>query len=153
MAARDFRIGVGPLLIPDYIDRSEIVFQSSPNKFEIPPGHLWAGSLRNTMLSVIGTNLSRQLNSTQVRTYPWEPGASLDYSIAIDVQQFHAQTGGDAILEATWRLYDESSRRIVSQRHTNLKRPLEADGYEAVVVAQSKLLSDLASEIGNAIPH
>lgn len=151
LPSNGIRLGVGPVLLPDYIDRSEIVFQSSPNKFEIPPGHLWAGSLKDTMLNVTATNLSRALRTPNVRSYPWEPGTQLDYAVAIDVHRFHSRTGGDAVLEVTWRLYDETTRQVRSQRNSTFERPLQADGYDAVVTAQSLLLKDLAEEIAETL--
>ncbi len=150
-AAPQVSIGVGPVLIPDYIDCPEMVFQSGPNKFEIPGSERWAGSLKSAMTKVIATNLSRGLSTSEVRTYPWEPGAKLRYSVAIDVTQFHAQTGGDAVLDATWRIYDEETNRITIQRHSVLTRPLDTDGYEAVVEAESLLLMDLSDAIARAL--
>lgn len=138
---------MGPVLIPDYIDRPEIVFQSSPNKFEIPANERWAGSIKKTFTSVLATNLSRKLSLADTRAYPWPPSAFLSHSVTVDVEQFHAQTGGDAILVATWRLYDEAEKRLATQGHVSLSRPLTADGYEAIVQAESLLLADLADRI------
>ena len=56
-------IGLGPVKIPDYIDRSELVFKTSDHRFEVPPNHLWAGALDKTVTDVLATNLSHRLGT------------------------------------------------------------------------------------------
>ena len=70
-------LGVGPVVLPDYIDRGELVFQSEANRFEVPYEHRWAGSLRETTTRVLGTNLARRLGTGNLHLYPWDPGTPL----------------------------------------------------------------------------
>ena len=117
-----FALGVGPVVLPDYIDRGELVFQSAPNKFEVPYEQRWAGSLRDTTTRVLGTNLARRLGTGNLHFYPWPPGTPLRYQVRVEVQQFHALSGGDAILEATWRIDDGTSGRVIRPRSRQLHR-------------------------------
>ncbi|MES2569650.1 MAG: PqiC family protein [Verrucomicrobiota bacterium] len=145
-----FALGVGPITLPDYIDRGELVFQSSETKFEVPYEQRWAGSLRDTTTRVLGTNLARRLGTGNLHTYPWPPGTPLRYQVRIDVRQFHARSGGDAILEASWVI--EEGGKEIRRQAVNLREPVTSKGYEGIVAAQSRLLVQFASAIARSFP-
>ncbi len=46
-------VGVGPVTVAEYLDRSNIVFQSGPQKLEISDRHHWAGDMRKSVASVV----------------------------------------------------------------------------------------------------
>lgn len=139
-------LGVGPVTIPDYLDRAELVFQSSPNRFEIPSQHRWAGSLQQDVQRVFGTNLANELGTTTVHFHPWDRRLKCDVEVSLAVVRFHSVTGEDAVLEANWQI-DRGSGESTAQGHLIKREPLAGDGYEAVVAAQSRLLSQVAKEL------
>ncbi|HEY5892106.1 MAG TPA: PqiC family protein [Chthoniobacterales bacterium] len=145
-------IGVGPVTLPDYVDRPELVFQNSEYRFEIPLGHRWTGSLRDTTTRVVGTNLARRLNTGNFWLYPWPAGSSIRYQIAVDVRRFHAVSEGDAVLEAVWTVADLRSGRIVTRQSGTFTEPLAGDGYDSVVAAESRLLAQLTDSIAAGFP-
>ncbi len=144
-------LGVGPVTLPDYVDRGELVFESAPNSFEIPYEHRWAGNLRDSMTSVLGANLSRRLGTGNLHLYPWETGTPLRWQVRVEVTKFHALSGGDAVLEAGWRIDDEASGKRLNRRGT-FTEAVSGDGYAAVVAAESRLLGQLAEAIAGDIP-
>ncbi|MEQ1861374.1 MAG: PqiC family protein [Chthoniobacteraceae bacterium] len=148
-----FSLGVGPVTLPDYIDRGEVVFQSEANRFEVPYDHRWAGSLRETTTRVLGTNLARRLGTGNLHLHPWAPGTTVRYQVSVDVRQFHAVSGGDAILQTAWRVEDTQSGRVVVRQAGNFTEPVQGDGYEAVVAAESRLLAQLADAIAAGFPR
>lgn len=145
-------IGVGPVTLPDYIDRGELVFQNSEYRFEIPLSHRWAGSLRDTTTRVLGTNLARRLNTGNLSLYPWSSGAKIDYQVAVDVRRFHAISEGDAILEVAWTVGNVREGRVVARRSSTFTEPLVGNGYDAIVAAESRLLARLADAIAVGFP-
>lgn len=146
-------LGVGPVSLPDYIDRGELVFQSSDTRFEVPYEQRWAGSLRDTTTRVIGTNLARRLGTGNLRIHPWPAGTPLRYQVRIDVRQFHARSGGDAILEASWSVEDGATSRVLVRREGNFHEPVQSKGYDGIVAAQSLLLSQLGRAIAESFPR
>lgn len=151
--ASGLALGVGPVILPDYIDRGELVFQTQDHKFEIPYERRWAGTLRATTTRVIGTNLARLLRTGNLHLYPWEPGIKLRYQVRVEIRQFHAVSGGDAILQCVWRVEDKASGANVVSKIGNFSEPVRGDGYEAIVAAQSRLLSQLARSIAASFPR
>lgn len=147
-----FALGVGPVSLPDYIDRGELVFQSTDTRFEIPYEQRWAGSLRDTTTRAIGINLARRLGTGNFHIYPWTPGTPLDYVVRVDMRQFHARSGGDAILEAAWTVEDGKTGRVLVRRGGNFVEPVSRDGYDGIVAAESALLSQFSAAVAESFP-
>ena len=66
-------IVVGPIEIPRYLDRSEVVTRDGANRLDVWDEHRWAGSLRTDMLRVMSDDLGTLLGTTRVAVYPVEP--------------------------------------------------------------------------------
>jgi len=141
-------IGVGPITMADYlVERPYLVFQSSPNRMELSDLHVWAGDLRDDFTRTLGTNLGRHKGTGNIRTYPWTRESELDYQVTVDVHSFHGTADGDAILEASWRAYRLPGSKLVVSKTSTLIEPLQQDGFESLVSAQSRLIDQLAQEI------
>ena len=77
--------------------------------------------------------------------------ASIRYQVTLDIRQFHGGADGYAVIEAGWRAYSLPDRRLKASRTFVDREPLEADGYQPLVAAQSKLLSRLADDIAASL--
>lgn len=143
-------LGVGPVSLPGYIDRSELVFQSGPNEFQIPPNVSWAGSLQDNIAAVLARDLQAQLGAREVLTYPWPSGRAPARRVALDVRQFHGISGSDAILEASWRI-EGASGGSLSHGGGTFREPINGDGYAAVVAAESRLLAQCAAALAHSL--
>lgn len=138
-------LGVGPVHLPSYLDRPELVYASGLNEYQIPTDALWAAPLSENISHVLATDLSRLLGAQGVVGYPWPRGRKPGRQIAVDVRQFHAISGKDAVLDCSWRIGNGS-------RHTTqLHERIEGDGYGPVVAAQSRLLLRLAEQMAQAV--
>jgi uncharacterized lipoprotein YmbA len=140
-------IGVGPVMVAEYIDRPNLVVAESEHQLGIAENHRWAGDLSSAIARVTSANLGRRWGTGNVRTYPWRDEDGLRRQVVIDVRQFHAGADGYAVLEAGWRVYALPERRLVASRTFTGRETLEADGYPAMVAAQSRLLARMADEI------
>jgi uncharacterized lipoprotein YmbA len=143
-------LGIGPVSLPPYIDRSELVFQSGPNEFQIPPNVSWAGSLRDNITAVLASDLQTALGAREVLTYPWPGGRAPARHVALVVRQFHGISGSGAILDVSWRIENADSL-IISQNSRVFHEPINGDGYGAVVAAESRLLAQCAAAIARSL--
>jgi hypothetical protein len=143
-------LGVGPISLPSYIDRSELVFQSGPNEFQVPPNVSWAGSLSDNIAAVLARDLQEVLGSREVLTAPWPAGRSPQRRVALDIRQFHGISGEGAILDAAWQIQDAAGLTI-SHGSGRFHEPIDGDGYAAVVAAESRLLAQCAAAIAPSL--
>ena len=140
-------IGVGPIVLAEYIDRSNLVVQDAPNRLAVAEDHRWAGDLAASIARVTAANLGRRLKTGNVRTYPWPRDEDISDQVTLDIRQLHGGADGFAVIEAGWRVYALPDRRLKASRTFVAREQLAADGYQAMVAAQSRLLARLADDI------
>ena len=132
--------GIGPVTIPAYIDRPELVFESESGQLQVPEGHRWSGPIKDEITRVLTAGIQAQKNRTPVFAYPWPPGTELARHIPITITEFTARSGTGVMLSATWEI-DTTQRRIT------IEQPILGDGYAAITTAQSAALEQLAQRI------
>src|SRR6478735_8541166 len=144
-------IGVGPVMLAEYLDRPNLVIQEAPNQLAVAESHRWAGELSASVARVTAANLGRLLHTGNVRTYPWQNDSEVRYQVTLDIRQLHSESDGFAVIEAGWRAYSLPDRRLKASKAFTSREPLESDGYNASVAAQSRLLERLAENIAASL--
>jgi uncharacterized lipoprotein YmbA len=66
-------VSVGPLRIPDYLDRPQIVTRSGNNELKLAEFDRWAGSIENDIIRVLAEDISAQLPADRFFVIRWTP--------------------------------------------------------------------------------
>ena len=94
MASRpDLGLVVGPIELPRYLDRDEIVTRDAAHAIVPWDEHRWGGSLRSDVLRVLGDDLGTLLGTTRVAVYPVEAHFPVSYRVLLDVLEFEGVAG------------------------------------------------------------
>jgi uncharacterized lipoprotein YmbA len=144
-------IGVGPIRMPLYLDRLDIVTRGSQNKVEIAGFAQWAGPLPENFSRVLAENLSVLLATDKIAVFPYPKSYFIDYNVAIYVTRFDGSPGDKAHLRARWSILDRKRRESLYEKHSVVTHPTENETTEALIAAKSKTVSDLSREIANAM--
>lgn len=144
-------IGVGPVNLPDYLDRSQIVTRSSPNELKVAAFDRWAESLKSSFPRVLTENLSALLNTNQVAVFPWRKAIPVEYQVIVDVVQFDAESGGNAVLIARWSILGDGGDKMYMIKKSTITVSTNTDDYAELVSAQSQTLAEFSREIAEAI--
>jgi hypothetical protein len=144
-------IGVGPLKLPDHLNRPQIVTRTSQNELKITQFNRWAGSLREDFSLVLAENLSILLSTDRVVVIPWRRSIQIDYQVAVDVVRFDGALGENVLLKANWTIFGEGGKKAILMRASNIKEETDGRGYDEYVAAQSRALAELSQEIAYAI--
>jgi uncharacterized protein len=146
-AAAGLTYGVGPVRIPDYLDRNEICTRLSASELAYSPTDRWAAPLRTSILTVLAQDLARQLRRGQVVIYPW-PGERVDYQIDVDVLRFEANADGKSYLMARWVVRKGADgRAVVMVRDSSYAQDAASKSTTASVEALSFTLDELGRDI------
>jgi len=149
---REASLGIGPVMIPDYLDRQQIVTRSQ-NNIELSEFNRWAGTLTDNFSRVLSENLSILLSTERVVLFPRRGSAPLDYEIAVDVIRFDGELGGNVYLIARWGIYDTKKEETLAVRKSSIIEPVGTKGYKALVAAQSRALAGLSRDIAVAVKN
>ncbi|MFT6286034.1 MAG: putative lipoprotein YmbA [Alcanivorax sp.] len=144
-------IGVGPIIVPEYLNRNNMVYNRQGNKLDIASYSRWAEPLENGVSRVLALNLATILDTENVQTFPWTQRRAPTYAVAITVLELDANTQR-ARLVAEWRLRqlgeDNEDVRRIAQLEQAIPGELSA---EKVALAYSELFASLSQKIADLI--
>lgn len=144
-------IGLGPIELPEYLDRQQIVTRVSANEVEFAEFHRWAAPLKDDLLRTIAGNLSILLDTDRVALYPWMAETPVDCQVRIDVIRFDGWLGKRVLLETKWAVLGKDPARALRAGESTLEEPVKGHDYEALVAAQSRALAALSREIAQVV--
>jgi len=145
-------VGVGPVSVPGYLSRVQIVTRGANDEVEISMYHRWAEPLESGIAQVLADNLATQIRSERVAVFPWRGVAArvLDYQVAVMVLRFDGSPGRQATLDARWRILGKDGKELALKRST-ISEPITGEGYQPLVLGMNRLLGTLAQEIAAEI--
>jgi len=151
-SASSVAVGVGPVLIPGYLDRVQIVTRDPNDGVSVAMYDRWAEPLESGIAQVLADNLGAQMGSERIAVFPWRGGVArvLDYQVAVVILRFEGWPGRQATLDARWRLVGKDGQEVALKRST-LNEPIAEPGYQALVQGMNRLLLSLAREIASEI--
>ncbi|MEI7431857.1 MAG: ABC-type transport auxiliary lipoprotein family protein [Betaproteobacteria bacterium] len=146
--AAPYTIGIGPVTIPDIIDRPQLITRLGSNQVAINEFERWAEPLQNEIPRLIAGQL-RQLLGAQVSTYP-QTTTGKDLIVTLEVQHFESAPGDAATIEVLWTLRT-TKEGPAQQGRALIREPVGGAGYEALVAAHGRALTKISQEIAAAI--
>ena len=152
-APKALAIGIGPMTIPGYVDRPQIVTRVSTNELSLAEFHKWAEPLKDNIPQVIADNLALLLKTDNVISYPWKRTAPIDYQVTIDITRFDAMAAGEAHLIARWSVVGDDTRTILDTKNSHFMVPIQGPDYAEIVSALNRTIDDLSQAIATSIVH
>lgn len=150
-SGRSISVGIGPVTIPDYLDRPQIVTRTNQNELNISEFNRWAGSLDSNVARVLVENLSTLLSPEGISVTQWERAATVDHRIAVDIIRLDAMPDGNVVLKAQWTILGNGENTVLTTRESSFSECIDGESYNARVAAMSRALADLSQEIADAM--
>ena len=144
-------IGLGPLLLPDYLDRPAIVTRIGPNRLAVNEGHRWAGTLQSEILRVLAADLEILTGARSVVVFPWNVALEPDLRFRIDVQAFEGRRGGKVQLKAAWSLTPSRSDQPAVRRVTLVEEDARGNDFDDLAAAMGQCLAGLSRQMAEAV--
>jgi uncharacterized protein len=142
---------VGPITMPGYLDRIQMVTVAGKNEITMDEFHRWAESLQESFYRVLLEDLSLLLKTPEVYGHDRGGLTFADYQVVIDVTRFDSVPGGDAVLTAFWTVSGKDGSTPSIKRKSVFRAPVSGTGFPRVVDAQNQTLNAFSREIAAAI--
>jgi uncharacterized lipoprotein YmbA len=136
-------ISVGPVSIPELVDRPQLVVRVRANEVVLTEQERWAEPLRGAITRVVAANLATALSARVVG----QRNGDADYRVTLDVQRF--ESGEDALIEAGWTVVPRTGER--RSGHSVARVKPQRREYDALAAAHSAALAAISREIAAAI--
>jgi uncharacterized protein len=150
-ASPGISLGVGPVTLPGYLDRQEIVVRIAQNQLTLSENDRWAEPLEENVARVLSQNIAVLLRAERINAYPWPIDRKPVYQVEIEVLRFESDADHQAQLSTRWVVRNTSRKDAIRYHETRLSRPAQSRSTEASVAALSEALADLSREIAAAI--
>src|SRR5262249_12123234 len=106
-------IGVGPITIPQYLDRPQIVTRTGDNQLALGEFDDWGGTLDDNIKLTLASNLATLLETDRVSLFPWKDAAPIEYQVTIDIETFEANDQGTAVLSVFWSIINPKDGTVM----------------------------------------
>ncbi len=143
----ELTIGVGPVKIPEYLDRPQMATRSTPDSLHFSEFDKWAEPLEKNLARILAQNLSLLLSTDRVVVFPWAGSMHVQYQVTVDVAQMDYTPDGKATLLAGWSIFGNDGAKLLTIRQSRIVVPVQAAGFEAVASAESRAVGDMSREI------
>jgi uncharacterized lipoprotein YmbA len=145
-------LGIGPIEIPEYLNRNGLVYNREGNRLHIANYERWAEPMGNGVERVMGLNLASLLNTENVQAFPWYRSEEPDYGIQVTVILLDADDDR-ATLIAEWVIQKPNSGEFLTRRISQLYHDMPAGEVSPsqIAPAYSQLLNQLSEVIAAAI--
>ena len=145
-------IGVGPVLLPGYLDRNQIVVRTGADRVELSMFHRWAEPLADGIVRTLAEEIGARVPTERIVIFPWRGVVArvIQYQVVVAVLRFDGRPGGDVTLDTRWRILGRDGDELAFRRSTVIETAA-GSGYEPMVAAMSRALVTLGQEIAAEI--
>jgi len=145
--AADYVVVVGPITIPEIVDRPQIVLRTGSEQVEIAEQARWAAPLKSEIPRVIADELTRLLKGARTVTSTERTNGTPDYRVIIDIPRFESSLRDGATLQASWTVQAPDG----SQSGQSVVNEPARGNYDSLVAAHRQALARLSRDIAAAI--
>jgi len=142
----DLTLGIGPVTLPQLLDRPGIVTRHKNTGVDVASFHIWAGELEPTFTRVLADSIATTLQHETIWSSPWDNRFRPQYQLRLFVDRFSGELNGSTSLSLTWTLLGDYGQTVIST-HRYRASTESGRGYQGYVTALNQLLADFAGEV------
>jgi uncharacterized protein len=143
-------LGVGPITLPQLLDRPGIVSRHSETGVNVASFHIWAGELEPTFTRVLTDSIATSLQHQTVWASPWDNRFRPEYQLRVFVDRFSGEINGSVQLSLSWSLLGDYGQTVIST-HRYRANVESGKGYQGYVDALNELLAGFADEVAEGL--
>ena len=146
---------VGPVDMPSYLDRPQIVSRGDGNQLVLGAFDRWSEPLGENVTRVLAEDLAGRLGVRNV--YPFEANHLVPATVQVSIQfyRFDGTVGENVIIDARWQIVDGTGESLTPSMHFRDEIDADKGGYSGYVSALNEALhrfsSSIAAEAGKLL--
>ena len=154
--APEVTLAVGPVELPDYVDRPQIVTRSGNNELVIAEFERWGGSLEKQISGSLVATLRDRLASRQIAVVPWRStvlSSGAPDRVTVSVSRFDGVPGHSVVLQARWELRTQGGgkEQLLNVKEASVTEQIDGPEYEALVAAMQRALVRLGEQMADSV--
>lgn len=149
-AAPAYSLVVGPVRVPEIVDRPQLVVRKDGNEVAVLEQQRWAQPLQAEIAQALSADLAARLPQARVIPDRDAGSARADVRVTVDVTRFDAVPGAFVMVESLWTI---RRRGTDAPTHGRLavREPVTGAGYDAVAAAFARAVRQTGDRIAEAV--
>lgn len=149
-AREAFGIAVGPVRVPEIVDRPQLVVRRGPTQVDLLEQHRWAQPLRAEIAQAIASGLRAHLPTARIALDRDAAAQNADLRVAIDISRFDAVPGDAVAVHALWSLRSAADRPPTTGQSTS-HEPVQGNGNEDIARAFARAVANISRDIAASV--
>lgn len=143
-------IAVGPVRVPEIVDRSQLVVRRGATQVDLLEQHRWAQPLRAEIAQAIASGLRGHLPGARVALDRDAAAQNAQIRVAVDISRFDAVPGDAVVVQALWSIRSTTPQAPLAGQSTS-REPLQGSGNEEIAPAFARAMAGVSRDIAAAI--
>ncbi len=144
-------LGFGPIRMPDYLDRSQVVTRDSGQEVNVDEFSRWAEPMSSAFHRVVSADVDNSVDGLVVIALALDSVIrdAVDYRLLGSVARYDADRGGRVILDVQWGIVETASSDMVLAPHRSRyeARAASPDDPASIASAMNEALADFSRDI------
>jgi uncharacterized protein len=146
-----YTVHVAPAVVPEALDRPELVLRVSATEVAIDDNHRWVESLPTGIARVVADQLARNLTGARVSVSQPQPAQPSDVEVRLEVRSLEVGLTAGAVIDVAWTARWAGNGSIRTGRSIGRAPPGRGGGHDAAVTACSAALDIVGNDIARAM--
>ena len=146
------RIGLVTVVVPEYLNRNEIVVNLDNTVYRLAEFNQWAEPLNDNLTRVLEENLTNLLRGDSIDVFlASDSSIPADYRLEVDVLRLDGNLGGQVALISQWALLETEEGGLILMRRSEYQELAADQTVKELVLAQSRVIENLSRDIAVVI--
>ncbi|HNW40029.1 MAG TPA: PqiC family protein [Candidatus Omnitrophota bacterium] len=144
-------VGIGPVEIPEYQNRPQIVTQDKDGMLTFAQFERWGEPLDSGLERLILENLIKILPQTDFQIFPCNFSIPLDYQIVVKIVQLENRLDKDVFLAVQWTIINFKTKEMLFTKRSQIRQEINPHTYYGLTQALSRGCNLLSNEIAESL--
>ena len=142
-----FTVAVGPVIIPDLLQRPQIATRTNDQQISFSDFHRWAGALADETKRVLVVNLNGLLAGMRAAVSTDDMAIDPDFRVVVNMNRFDGLPGSSVWLNAVWTIKEQKGKMAIAVNQSVIEEQVSGLEYLDLVSAQSRAIGQLSRAI------
>lgn len=145
-------LALGPLQVPEYLRRPQIVTRGPGAELSVDEFSRWAEPVDEAVHRVLAANVDALVDGLSVLAFPHNSLIEADYRLVGRIDRFDVDETGTAVLAVQWSISDRDRRLVVAPRRSRFEAAGGDPGdKDAVARALSETIEQFSRQIAGTL--
>jgi hypothetical protein len=151
-AEASIHVGLETVVIPEYLNRNEIVLNLDNTIYQFAEFNQWAEPLDENLTRVLEENLTNLLQDDSIEVLlASESSIPIDYRLEVDVLRLDGNLGDQVTLIVQWALLETEEDGLILMRRSKYQTSVSDETVKELVLAKSRVVENLSRDMAEAL--